>query len=97
MRRERRGARKPGKLRFRADSPNQLGLTDITESSIPADKVCLSSVIDCFDGMCVAWAQSTSPNAELASAMLGVAASKPHESERPVGHGDRGCRYRRSG
>ena len=33
--------------------PNKKWLTDITEFSIPAGKIYLSPVIDCFDGMIV--------------------------------------------
>lgn len=36
---------------FKADKPNQKWLTDVTEFSIPAGKVYLSPVIDCYDGM----------------------------------------------
>lgn len=36
---------------FHADKPNSKMLTDITEFSIPAGKVYLSPIIDCFDGM----------------------------------------------
>ena len=79
---------------FHADDPNLLWLTDITEFSIPAGKIYLSSIIDCFDGMCIAWSQSTSPNADLVSSMLDAAASKLHEGEHPIGHSDRGCHYR---
>lgn len=45
-------------------------LTDITEFSIPAGKVYLSPIIDCFDGMVSAWKISTNPNAELVNSML---------------------------
>lgn len=79
---------------FHADDPNLLWLTDITEFSIPAGKIYLSSIIDCFDGMCIAWSQSTSPNADLVNSMLDAAASKLHEGEHPIGHSDRGCHYR---
>jgi len=50
---------------FHADAPNQKWLTDITEFSIPAGKVYLSPIIDCFDGLPVAWTIGTSPNADL--------------------------------
>lgn len=39
---------------FRADKPNQKWLADVTEFSIPAGKVYLSPIIDCYDGMPVA-------------------------------------------
>lgn len=38
---------------FSASQPNQKWLTDITEFHIPAGKVYLSPVIDCFDDMAV--------------------------------------------
>lgn len=82
------------KRNFHADAPNKLWLTDIAEFGIPAGKVYLSPVVDCFDGMVVSWAMSTSPNAELANAMLDAAAATLSEGERPVGHTDRGCHYR---
>lgn len=36
---------------FHADRPNTKWLTDITEFHIPAGKVYLSPIIDCFDGL----------------------------------------------
>ena len=56
------------KRNFHADAPNALRLTDIAEFGIPAVKVYLSPVVDCFDGMVVSWVMPTSSNAELASA-----------------------------
>ena len=41
--------------------------------------------------MCVAWSQSTSPNAELVNTMPDAAAMKLSEGETPIGHSDRGC------
>ena len=38
---------------FHADAPNIKWLTDLTEFHIPAGKVYLSPIIDCFDGMAV--------------------------------------------
>ena len=38
---------------FSAGAPNEKWLTDITEFQIPAGKVYLSPMIDCFDGMVV--------------------------------------------
>jgi transposase InsO family protein len=58
---------------FRAAAPNRKWLTDITELQIPAGKVYLSPVIDCFDGPVVNWSIGTRPDAELVNAMLGSA------------------------
>ncbi len=82
---------------FHADAPNTKWLTDLTEFSLPAGKVYLSPVIDCFDGMVVSWSIGTSPDAELVNSMLDKAISTLGEDERPVVHSDRGCHYRWSG
>ena len=78
------------KRRFRAAAPNRLWLADVAELRIPAGKVHLSPVIDCYDGMVVAYSTSTSPSAELANSMLMSAVSTLKPGERPVIHSDRG-------
>ena len=55
---------------FHADAPNEKWLTDITEFHIPAGKVYLSPIIDCFDGIPVSWTIGTSPSSGLANASL---------------------------
>ena len=79
---------------FHADAPNEKWLTDLTEFHIPAGKIYLSPILDCFDGLPVAWTIGTSPNAELANTMLDVAVSTLKEDEHPIVHSDRGCHYR---
>ena len=79
---------------FHADMPNSKWLTDITEFHIPAGKVYLSPIIDCFDGMPVSWTIGTSPNAELVNTMLDTAISDLRADEKPIVHSDRGCHYR---
>lgn len=81
---------------FHADAPNTKWLTDITEFSIPAGKVYLSPIIDCFDGLVVAWSIGTSPSAELANSMLDEAITLLKE-EHPIIHSDRGGHYRWTG
>ena len=58
---------------FSANAPNAKWLTDITEFQIPAGKVYLSPMIDCFDGMVVSWSIGTRPDAELVNMMLDAA------------------------
>lgn len=79
---------------FHAEKPNVKWLTDITEFSIPAGKVYLSPLIDCFDGMPVSWTIGTSPDAMLVNTMLDDAISMLSEDEKPLVHSDRGCHYR---
>lgn len=79
---------------FHADTPNKKWLTDLTEFSIPAGKVYLSPIIDCFDGLVVSWTIGTSPNADMVNMMLDCAICGLREDEKPVIHSDRGCHYR---
>ena len=80
---------------FHAMAPNEKWLTDITEFQIPAGKVYLSPIIDCFDGMVVSWTIGTSPDAELVNTMLDAAIETVAETtDRPVVHSDRGGHYR---
>jgi transposase InsO family protein len=79
---------------FHAEKPNEKWLTDITEFSLPAGKVYLSPIIDCFDGLAVTWSIGTSPNAKLVNSMLDAAISQLRPEERPILHSDRGGHYR---
>ena len=79
---------------FKAEQPNQKWLTDITEFQLPAGKVWLSPVVDCFDGKVVSWSLSTRPDAELVNTMLDSAVETLNAGERPVIHSDRGGHYR---
>jgi transposase InsO family protein len=80
---------------FRAAAPNEKWLSDITEFQIPAGKVYLSPVIDCFDGLVGIWSVGKRPDAELVNTMLDAAIETVANSdERPVVHSDRGAHYR---
>ena len=79
---------------FYADRPNIKWLTDITKFAIPAGKVYLSPVIDCFDGMIVSRNVGTAPDSLLVNKMLEAAVSTLSPSEHPIVHTDRGSHYR---
>lgn len=79
---------------FHAEAPNQKWLTDITEFSIPAGKVYLSPIIDCYDGLPIVWTIGTSPNAEMVNSMLDMGITLLKENEKPIVHSDRGNHYR---
>ena len=80
---------------FSATAPNEKWLTDITEFQIPAGKIYLSPMIDCFDGMVVSWSIGTRPDAELVNTMLDAAIETVAASnDRPVVHSDRGAHDR---
>ncbi len=79
---------------FHAGSPNTKWLTDLTEFPLPAGKVYLAPLIDCFDGMAVSWSIGTSPDAKMVNTMLDNAIAMLGKDERPVVHSDRGSHYR---
>ncbi|AOF94478.1 IS3 family transposase [Sinorhizobium sp. RAC02] len=80
---------------FQAEAPNQKWLTDITEFQIPAGKVYLSPIIDCFDGMVISWSIGTQPDAGLVNTMLEAAIETVADVDaRPIVHSDRGAHYR---
>lgn len=81
---------------FSAAVPDVLWLTDVTQFSIPAGKVYLSPIVDCFDGAVVSFTMSTSPDAEMANSMLRAALETVPAGRRRylVVHSDCGCHYR---
>ena len=80
---------------FTASAPNKKWLTDITEFQIPAGKVYLSPMIDCFDGLVISWAMGVRPDAQLVNTMLDAAIDTVIAGDdRPVVHSDRGGHYR---
>ena len=80
---------------FHADEPNRLWLTDITEFRLPGgEKVYLSPIVDCFDGMPVAWSIGLHPDKSLAnSSLLKACAARPAGARTTI-HSDRGGHYR---
>ena len=80
---------------FHADAPNELWLTDITEFKLPSEeKAYLSPVIDCYDGLVVAWRIGRRPSAALANGSLEDACGTLSPGQHPVCRSDRGCHYR---
>jgi putative transposase len=62
---------------------------------IPAGKVYLSPVIDCFDGLVISWTIGTRPDSDLVNTMLDAAIETVAASaNRPLIHSDRGAHYR---
>lgn len=59
-----------------ATSPNQKWLTCSFELQLPADKVYLSPMIDCLDGMLMIWSIETRSEAERINTMLDAAIAK---------------------
>lgn len=79
---------------FKALHPNEKWLTDITEFAIPAGKIYLSAIIDCFDGLLVTWRIDTSPDSNLVNTMLDSAIQQLQPDERSIVYSGRGVHYR---
>ena len=63
--------------------------------AIPAGKVYLSPIIDCFDGLVIRWSIGSHPDAELVNTMLDAAIETVADGNaRPIVHSDRGAHYR---
>lgn len=82
------------KRNFQACAPNLKWLTDLTEIQIPAGKVYVSPIVDCFDGLVVAWTIGTRADANLVNTMLAHAVQTLQPDEHPIIHSDRGAHYR---
>lgn len=83
---------------FKAEAPNRLWVTDITEFRLGGKKkVYLSAVIDCFDGWPVAWSIGLSPTSFFANESLLKACATLSAEEHPIIHSDRGSHYRWDG
>jgi putative transposase len=83
--------------RLSAEKPNSKWLTDITEFAVPAGKIYLSLIMDCFDGLLVAWKIGSSIDSTLVNTMLDDAIRQLSPEEKPIVHSDRGVHYRWSG
>lgn len=79
---------------FKVTKPNEKWLTDITEFKIPAGKVYLSPLIDCYDGAVISWSIGTKLDAELVNSMLDNGINILQKNETPIIHTDRGAHYR---
>lgn len=84
-----------GRHEFKAPAPGMLLVTDVTEFKVGGEKVYLSPVIDCFDGLPVSWSTSRRPDAALCDSSLRRAlASLPPHAGSTVVHTDGGSCYR---
>lgn len=83
-----------GRHDFRAGAPNRVWVTDISEFTVPAGKLYLSSVIDCFDGRLEGDRVSRHPDSRLTDGSLLDACTHLGPGQAPVTHSDRGVHYR---
>lgn len=76
---------------FHSDNPEELLLTDVSEFAIPAGKVYLSPMVECFDGKLIAWGISEHPNADLVNGMLDDVIVRIDKKSKPIIHTDGGA------
>lgn len=87
--------RSDGSHDFTADEPWRLVVTDVTEFAVRGGKAYLSPVVDCFDGMPVAWSVSRHPDSTLADSSLeAFLAKRPAGAGPTTEHSDGGSLYR---
>ncbi|MCR5786738.1 MAG: IS3 family transposase [Acholeplasmatales bacterium] len=78
---------------FKANTPYEKTLTDISEFGMCDGKVYLSPLIDCYDGLPITWTIGKSPNSNLTNMMLDQA-HKIIGDKNIIIHSDRGFHYR---
>lgn len=81
------------KRNFKADAPNQIWATDVSEFKIASGKVYLSPVLDLFDSSIVAYDVSLHPNLDQIKRMLKRSFSKNDKLEGLIFHSDQGWQY----
>jgi putative transposase len=95
-----RGARvgKPSALdlvrrRFRADGPDRLWMTDITEHPTREGKIYCCAVIDAFSRMVVGWSIDSRQTGLLVTNALGMALNRRAPREGGIIHTDQGVQF----
>jgi transposase InsO family protein len=95
-----RGARlgKPNSMdlvrrRFRADGPDRLWMTDITEHPTKEGKLYCCAVIDAFSRMVVGWSIDSSQTGLLVTNALGMALNRRAPREGGIIHSDQGTQF----
>jgi putative transposase len=79
---------------FKAKTPNEKWVTDVTEFKVAGEKVFLSPVMDLCTGEIIAHEVDTRPSLSLVISMLKKALGKLAPNEKPVLHSDQGWQYR---
>ncbi|WP_409293915.1 IS3 family transposase [Peribacillus sp. SCS-26] len=78
---------------FKADSPNEKWVTDITEFKLFGEKLYLSPVLDLFNGEIITYTIGSRPTYSLVSEMLGKALERLPEDHKLMMHSDQGWHY----
>ena len=83
---------------FKANSPNKLWLTDVTEFRIKGheDKLYLSPILDAYNSEIISYTLSHHPTVNLTNSMLDKAIERNNVSDNLVIHSDQGFHYQHS-
>jgi transposase InsO family protein len=76
--------------RFRADGPDRLWMTDITEHPTREGKIYCRAVIDAFSRMVVGWSIDSRQTGLLVTNALGMALNRRAPREGGIIHSDQG-------
>jgi putative transposase len=79
--------------RFRADGPDRLWMTDITEHPTREGKIYCCAVIDAFSRMVVGWSIDSRQTGLLVTNALGMALSRRAPREGGIIHSDQGVQF----
>jgi putative transposase len=79
---------------FRALSPNQKWVTDITEFNVKGQKLYFSPILDLYNGEIVTYHTSRRPVFELVAQTLKKALGRLGDQSRPLLHSDQGWQYK---
>ena len=79
---------------FRALSPNQKWVTDITEFNVKGQKLYFSPILDLYNGEIVTYHTSRRPVFELAAQTLKKALGRLGDQRRPLLHSDQSWQYK---
>ena len=79
---------------FRAEKPNQMWVTDVTEFRLVGEKLYLSPILDLYSGDIVTYTLSDSPNLLMVTAMLEQAFALIPDDTKLLLHSDQGWHYR---
>ena len=82
---------------FKASSPNQKWVTDVTQINIKQTKLYLSPLLDLFNGEVISYNISTTPNLEQIHDMLDKAFAKVSHLKGLIIHTDQGWQYQHYG
>ncbi|KAA6322675.1 hypothetical protein EZS27_027801 [termite gut metagenome] len=82
---------------FKAELPNQKWATDVTQINIKNEKICLSPILDMFNGEIIAYSISKSPNMRMITEMLDKVFDKVKDTKGLIFHSDQGWQYQHYG